>query len=252
MNALTYLGGASALLTFGGLRFLTDPTFDPAGSAFSPGPYTLTRVTAPVIPPGTLERVDAVLLSHDHHYDNLDDAGRAFLPQAGAVLTTEAAAARLGGNAIGLAPWKETTLTAPGGAAVRITATPCRHGPAHADRGPVIGFLLSDATGAEVYISGDTVWYEGIAEVARRSRPRTVVLFLGAATLAAVGPFPLTMTAADAVSAAQAFDGAVIVPLHFEGWAHFSESRAEVERAFAAAGLSDRLRWPGPGRAIPV
>jgi hypothetical protein len=45
---------------------------------------------------------------------------------------------------------------------------------------------------------------------------------------------------------------AVIVPLHVEGWEHFSESRGEVVAAFELAGLSDRLRWPVPGRAIAV
>lgn len=247
MSELTYIGGATALITFGGLRFLTDPTFDPAGSSFSPGPYTLTRTTPPIVTDDLLASVDAVLLSHDHHYDNLDAAGRAFLPRARTVLTTEAGAGRLGGNAVGLAPWQSLTL---GG--VTVTATPCRHGPAHADRGPVIGFLLTDAAGEELYISGDTVWYEGVAEVARRAHPRTVVLFCGAATVDAVGPFPLTFTAQDAVHAARAFGDAAIVPLHFEGWVHFRESRAEVERAFDAAGLAGRLRWPLPGRAIPV
>jgi len=60
------------------------------------------------------------------------------------------------------------------------------------------------------------------------------------------------MTADDGVHAANAFPDALIVPLHFEGWQHFSESRADVERAFAAAGVSDRLRWPEPGRAIEL
>jgi hypothetical protein len=37
------------------------------------------------------------------------------------------------------------------------------------------------------------------------------------------------------------------VPLHFEGWAHFTESRETIVRAFAAAGLDARLRWLEPG-----
>ena len=45
---------------------------------------------------------------------------------------------------------------------------------------------------------------------------------------------------------------AAIVPLHFEGWAHFSEGRQEVERAFAAAGLTSRLRWPEPGEPVEL
>jgi hypothetical protein len=50
-----------------------------------------------------------------------------------------------------------------------------------------------------------------------------------------VGPAHLTFTAAEAVVAAQAFTQALIVPLHFEGWAHLSESRTDIESAFAAA-----------------
>ena len=133
-----------------------------------------------------------------------------------------------------------------------LTATPCRHGPAHADRGPVIGFVLTRPSGACVYVSGDSVWYEGMQEVADRFAPRTAVLFLGAATVEAVGPFPLTLTADGAVAAARAFRNAAIVPLHFEGWAHFTEGRGEVARAFDTAGLTGRLRWPIPGKAIPI
>jgi hypothetical protein len=53
-----------------------------------------------------------VLLSHDHHADNLDDDGRALLPSAGAVVTTDSGARRLGDHARGLAPWATTTLQA--------------------------------------------------------------------------------------------------------------------------------------------
>lgn len=76
------------------------------------------------------------------------------------------------------------------------------------------------------------------------------VLFLGAARVAAVGPVHLTMTAEEGVIAAGAFPNATIVPLHFEGWAHFSESRAEIEEVFRTAGLETRLRWPVAGSPI--
>ena len=165
------------------------------------------------------------------------------------VLAPRAAADRLGGTATGLEPWETVELSGSGGA-VRVTATPARHGPAHLDRGPVIGFVLETAGAAPIYVSGDTVWYEGMAEVARRFTVGTVILFMGAAQVAAVGPWPLTLTTADAVEAARALAPATIVPLHFEGWEHFSQTRTDVEAAFQQAGLSARLRWPEPGRAI--
>jgi L-ascorbate metabolism protein UlaG (beta-lactamase superfamily) len=251
---LTYVGGPTALLGLRSLRLLTDPTFDLAGAEYRFPVYTLRKTIGPALAVGQLGPIDAVLLSHEHHADNLDAAGRAMAMAAPRVLTTVAGAERLGARAVGLTPWEGTELRAGDGRVLRVTATPARHGPAHLDRGPVIGFALAwaDAPGEAIYVSGDTVWYEGVAEVARRFRVRAAVLFLGAARVAAVGPWPLTMTAHDAVEAARAFGEAVIVPLHFEGWEHFSESRAEVEAAFAEAGLRDRLRWPVPGRTIAV
>lgn len=239
-----------------GLRLLSDPTFDDAGSAHpSPtGAYTLVKTMGPALRPEQLGHIDAVLLSHDHHADNLDRAGRAMLADADRVLTTRAGAGRLGGHAVGLEPWDSVLLPTPDGREVRVTATPARHGPADGDRGPVIGFLLmpANAPGDAVYVSGDTVWYEGVAEIALRFDVRTVLAHFGAARVAAAGPSHLTLTGEEGVSLARAFPNATIVPLHFEGWRHFSEGRAEIVAAFAAAGLAHRLRWPVAGVGIGV
>jgi hypothetical protein len=67
-----------------------------------------------------------------------------------------------------------------------------------------------------------------------------------------VGPAHLTLAASEGVQVAHAFPRAVIVPLHHEGWAHFSEGRHEIEQAFAHAGLSHRLVWLDPGRPTVV
>jgi hypothetical protein len=66
------------------------------------------------------------------------------------------------------------------------------------------------------------------------------------------GDWPLTFTAGGAVGAARAFGEAAVVPLHFEGWEHFSEARSQVEAAFSQAGLANRLRWPVAGHAIEI
>lgn len=247
---LTAIGGPTLLIEYRGLRLLTDPTFDPAGGEYPVGPVTLRKTAGPAVRPDALGPLDAVLLTHDQHADNLDRAGREALARAPRVLTTESGAGRLGGTALGLAPWATAYLPGPGGL-VAVTATPARHGPPGCEpvTGDVIGFVLAaaDGTGGAVYLSGDTVWYDGVAEVARRFAVTTAVLFLGAARLREVGPEHLTMDAADAVEAARAFADAAIVPTHVDGWAHFSEGRAEVDRAFAAAGLGHRLRWLEPG-----
>jgi L-ascorbate metabolism protein UlaG (beta-lactamase superfamily) len=251
---LTYIGGPTALLELGGFRLLTDPTLDPAGGEYPSGPATLRKLSEPALDPANVGSLDYVLLSHDHHFDNLDRNGRSLLSNAKAVLTTEAGAGRLGGNSVGLKPWQRMDLRRQQEPGLRVVATPARHGPQGFDRGPVIGFAASlvDAPDRCIYFSGDTVWYEGVAEVARRFPIRVAILNLGAARVPEVGPFHLTMTASEAVLAARALTDATIVPLHFEGWAHFSEGREEIAQAFAAADLSHRLQWPEFGRAIKL
>ena len=103
---MTLIGGPTLLIEFGGRRLLTDPTFDLPGD-YRSGAVTLRKTSAPALAPVDLLPIDAVLLSHDQHFDNLDRTGRAFLPSAALTLTTPAGAARLAGNARGLAPWQQ-------------------------------------------------------------------------------------------------------------------------------------------------
>src|SRR5262249_31417690 len=237
-----------------GVRLLTDPTFDAAGGDYQTGPVTLRKLTGPAIVREDLGHIHIILLSHEHHSDNLDLSGRDVVADAKSVLTTPTAAERLRGSAVGLRPWESIDIPALEARILQVTATPARHGPAHLDRGPVAGFVLAftDRPEEAIYVSGDTVWYEGVQEVSQRYPIKVAVLFMGAARVHEVGPWHLTMTAEDAVQAARAFANATIVPLHFEGWAHFSESRAEITRAFEGAGLTSRLRWLAPGRPTPI
>lgn len=251
---LTYIGGPTLLIEWRGLRLLTDPTFDPAATCYPTAAYILRKTLGPAVPLERLGKIDAVLLSHDHHFDNLDHAGRQFLPSAEQVVTTTIGAERLGANARGLEPWQTVLLENSHGGRLRLTATPARHGPAHADRGPVIGFLLAweDDPAGGIYISGDTVWYEGVEQVRARGSVQAVVAFTGAAKVKVAGDHPLTLTAGEAVDIARAFAPATVVPVHFEGWEHFSETRSDVEAAFSAAGLTARLQWLAPGRPVQL
>jgi L-ascorbate metabolism protein UlaG (beta-lactamase superfamily) len=124
------VGGPTAVLEYAGLRLLTDPTFDPPGRQES----GLTKLTPPALSAEEVGPIDAVLLSHDQHADNLDVSGHAFLPRARRTLTTVAGAARLGGNAVGLEPWASTELERPAGSAVTVTAVPAQ-GWAHFTQG---------------------------------------------------------------------------------------------------------------------
>jgi L-ascorbate metabolism protein UlaG (beta-lactamase superfamily) len=120
---ITYIGGPTALIAWNGLRLLTDPTFDPAGSEYPTSAYTLRKTSDPALGAAEIGAIDVVLLSHDHHFDNLDHAGREILAKASIVITTEAGASRLGNNAIGLSAWEHREIRSPAGDVLRVTAT---------------------------------------------------------------------------------------------------------------------------------
>jgi L-ascorbate metabolism protein UlaG (beta-lactamase superfamily) len=242
MNA-TYIGGPTAIIEVGGFRFITDPTFDPAGSHYSlaGGKVNLEKIQGPS--EVNIGKIDFVLLSHDQHPDNLDNSGRKLLAEATHTFITKAGSKRLGGTSIGLDPWESHSLTAPDGSQITVTATPARHGPAGIEpiSGDVIGFVLTikGQSYHEIYITGDTVYYEGVAEVAKKFNPSFIFLFAGAARTR--GPFNLTMGTNDALDTAFAFPAASIIPLHFEGWKHFTQNENDLEKAFEAIGIRDRL-----------
>ncbi len=249
---ITLIGGPTALIEIDGFRLLTDPTFD------APGDYPLPRVTLEKLTGPALSRrdigdIDAVLLSHDQHSDNLDHSGRDFLKDARRVLTTEAGAKRLGGKTEGFAPWRSTEMTK-AGQSLTITATPARHGPAGIEplSGDVIGFVVESrkAGSRPIYISGDTTWFDGVAEVARRFRAGVVLPFAGAAQTR--GPFHLTMDTNDTIETARAFADAVIVPVHTDGWAHFRQSADDLRATFDTLGFGPRLRILEPGVATVI
>jgi L-ascorbate metabolism protein UlaG (beta-lactamase superfamily) len=253
---LTHIGGPTALIELGGWTLLTDPTFDAPGGHYRFGPgISSDKLTGPAITPAELPEIDAVLLTHDHHDDNLDAAGRALLPEAGTVITTASGAGRLGGNARGLKAWEGTRLEAPGKPTIEVIATPCRHGPplSHPLVGDVIGFALV-VEGRVIWISGDTVLYEGVRSIAGRWDIDVALLHVGGVRFPITGPAHYTMTGADAVKLAGLLKPRVAIPIHYEGWAHFKDGRAGIERAIAAAPseLIARFRWLPIGQPVEL
>ena len=186
----------------------------------------------PAIDASELGHIDAVLLSHDHHGDNLDDAGRALLPSADVVVTTVSGARRLGGNARGLEPWASTRLEAPGRPAIDVTATPCRHGPPSCSRpiaGEVVGFALrwEGQVHGFLWMTGDTVLFDGVRQVARRLQVGTALLHLGGVRFPVTGPVRYSMTAQEAVESCPLVRPRTAIPVHYEGWKHFPARTGE-------------------------
>jgi L-ascorbate metabolism protein UlaG (beta-lactamase superfamily) len=246
------VGGPTAVLEYAGQRWLTDPSLSP------PGEYEggLVKVTAPALDIQAIEPIDVVLLSHDHHSDNLDPAGREFLPRARRVLTTVDGARRLGGNATGLEPWSSVELDRSDAPAVTVTAVPAQHGPDGTDHitGPVIGFLLAGPGLDTVYVSGDNASLDVVRTIAARAgRVDVAVLFAGAVQVPHRfdGAY-LTLSSERAADAAKILGVRAVVPVHFEGWTHFTQGADVIRAAFAGNQMTDRLALAEPGATVTV
>ncbi len=248
--AIRLVGGPTAILEYGGLRWLTDPALSP------PGEYGgLTKLTGPAFDVTAAPAIDVVLLSHHHHSDNLDPAGRAFLSSAERVLSTTRAADELGGNVIGLEPWAEVDLASPRGSPVKVTAVHAQHGPDGSDeiQGPVLGFLLSMPGVETVYVSGDNASRRVVRGIVERAGEIEIALLnAGAVQLPKFDRAYLTLSADHAADAARILGARVAIPLHFEGWAHFTQGADELEAAFSGNGIRDRLVILGRGERVEV
>lgn len=245
------VGGATAVIDLRGTRLVTDPTFSP------PGAYgILTRTAPPGVTAEELGAADVVLLSHDEHADNLDPAGRDYASRAGRILTTPGGAGRLGGTSVGLPAWGRTAVPLAGGGDLTVEGAPAVHGPLDGARDAggnvnceVTGWVLSGDGVPTIYVSGDNASVGAVAEVwARHPRVDVAVLFCGAARVPQREQGrPLTLTAERAADAAVLLGLPWVVPVHHEGWAHFSEGLDRLTRAFEDAGARSRLLLTSPG-----
>ncbi len=259
MVLIQLIGGPTALLEVDGVRLVTDPTFDPPGDYPRPGAPTLVKLAGPAVAEDEMARADVVLLSHDQHADNLDQAGRSYLGKVPLTLTTPSGAGRLTADGIaarGLAPWEHADLPRAGREPIRVTSVPARHGPEGCEpfTGEVTGFVLTAPDLPTIYLGGDNAWLGAVEQVAARFAPVGIaVLFAGAARLA--GRFDgalLTLDSDLAAQAARVLDARFAVPVHYTGWQHFTEGAAGLQSTFARAGLASRLVLLAPGEAAEL
>ncbi|GAA1824008.1 MBL fold metallo-hydrolase [Agromyces salentinus] len=263
---LTRIGGPTVLVDLDGWRLLVDPTFDRAGRHYEFGWGTgSTKTGDPALTVDELGPIDVALVSHDHHADNLDDAGRAMLPSAGAVLTTKSGAGRLApsleaARLHGLVPGESVTLPPPrpGLPTLVISATPCRHGPplTRAIVGDVVGFAVRRQGEERValWITGDTVPFAALHRTAEELDVDVLLANVGGVRFGITGPLRFTMTGREAVELVGVAAPRVAVFAHYDGWSHFVDGEQGLRDAIdgAEASVHDRARWLTDGVAVEV
>lgn len=255
---ITHIDTACILLDINGFKILTDPTLDKKDRFFpqyvsSPLAFS-KKYFDPALSPSEIGKVDLVLLSHDHHSDNLDRNGRAFIKTVKAVLSTKDAVRRLKNhNTIGLDNWDEYIVETEKVKGLKITAIPAQH--TNIKRldnimGKVIGFAIEWEEQKEgcIYISGDTVLFEGIHELNQRKKVDIAILHLGA------GAFPylkknlrVTMNGEEAIETTKLLNPNVVIPIHYEGWWHFKQSVKSLKNEIEMSAHNDKFLWLASG-----
>ncbi|HEY4153119.1 MAG TPA: MBL fold metallo-hydrolase [Pseudolysinimonas sp.] len=248
-TTVTYVGGPTAILEWAGLRIVTDPTFDAPQVYEDPEESTLVKTVGPGVARSDLGPVDLVLLSHHGHKDNLDWEGLELIATGVPTLSNQLAASELwGGSVLGFDDWEQHRL-----GDATITIVPALHGPPGSlwFGGPVVGFVLEKLGEPTVYVSGDNASLALVEQIAGRFSIDIALLFSGAARVPGLDA-ALTLTSTDAAAAARLLGSPRVVALHVEDWEHFSENRADLETAFAEAGLSSSLVSTPRGEPVVV
>jgi L-ascorbate metabolism protein UlaG (beta-lactamase superfamily) len=255
-GSVFFVGTATVILRFAGFTILTDPNFLHAGDHVHLG-YGLTsrRLTEPALDIDELPPIDFVVLSH-YHGDHFDHIVEERLAKDLPIVTTKHAAGEVSAKgftgAIPLETW-EAVVFEKGGARVRVAATPGKHGPGVVEvvLPPVNGHVLDfgRAGGApaafRLYVTGDTLVHDELAEIPRRYPAIDLALFhLGGTRILGL---LLTMDAEQGVEAIRIVDPRELIPIHYDDYEVFRSPLDDFRRAVEAAGYSDRVRYLARG-----
>ncbi|MFL6708788.1 MAG: MBL fold metallo-hydrolase [Massilia sp.] len=255
--SIEFIGTATVLIRFGGITILTDPNFLHKGEKVHLGyGLTSTRLTDPAIDFDKLPPVDLVLLSHMHE-DHFDRLVQQKLARAVPIVTNARAASplrELGFTQVtGLRTWQRIDLVK-GGTTMSATSMPGRHGPAGvaALLPTVMGTMLDMRDGRgrsyRIYISGDTMVTDDIAEIPRRFPDIDLaVLHLGGTRL--LGLVTVTMDAKQGVRMLKLIAPRHAIPIHYDDYDVFKSPLSDFQRAVAEAGLSDKLSYLARGES---
>jgi L-ascorbate metabolism protein UlaG (beta-lactamase superfamily) len=191
-----------------------------------------------------------VVLSHLHE-DHWDRVAEAALSRSLPIVTTPHAAEHLGRKgfaaAEALGTW-QTLAVRRGDVVLRVTSMPGRHGPRLVSRllPAVMGSLLEfETTRGELllrlYITGDTLVYEGLHEIrARYDDIDLALLHLGGTRVLGI---LVTMDGEQGRRAMQIVQPRLGIPIHYDDYPVFRSPLEDFQREIDAAGLRERVHY---------
>ena len=247
----TLIRNATAMLTVGGQRFLIDPALDPAGHR-PPVGNTPNQHPNPLVelPDGWDDLVanpDALVVTHLHR-DHFDDTAAAFVDKSLPVLAQPEDVDRL--LAAGFSDVCPVADRATLGD-VTLTRTAGHHGTGDIGRSmaPVSGFVFDAPNETRVYVAGDTIWCEEVAQAIADHAPEVIVVNAGGARF--LEGDPIVMTAEDILQVHLAAPEALLIVVHLEAINHCVETRGYYRERLPELGIPmERVRIPEDGEAV--
>lgn len=232
---ITHIDTACILLDINGFRILTDPALDDAGKLYHHGFGSVSRKTEnPALQISELHKIDLILLSHHQHKDNFDNKGKEFALSVPTIISTKKASKELKG-VTGLDDWETCRVKTDKCSNLKITATPAQHHPWWLPEiflGKVIGFIIEfdEQKNGVIYISGDTVFFKGINEIAKRYKIDVGIFHVGSAQFRYLSGFgQYTMDSKDLLKSVKVLNPNTIIPIHYKGWSHFKENEKKLK-----------------------
>ncbi len=215
----------------------------PSFTGASPNPL----VDLPCSPAEVIAGIDAVVVSHLHS-DHFDPAAQSLLPKELPLLCQSEDASEI--TAMGfqnIMPVSDTLRWN----GITITRTPCQHGAGSVleEMGQASGFVFQAPNEPTVYWTGDTIWYNAVAEVIARRHPDIILTHSCGAMWG--DHVLIVMDAEQTVAVCRAAPESTVVAIHMEALDHATVSRDALRAYTEAQGIRpEQLLIPADGEKL--